>query len=143
MGDLKIGVPTLDRPFGFDLWSVFSKCYSTMFGYVPEHFRFRSGNTVMSTFNETVIALVVYYIIIFGGRELMKNRKAFVLNGPFMVHNLYLTIISGGLLALFIEQLLPELARNGVFHAVCSHDGGWTDKLVVLYYVRALSCVVL
>ena len=71
----------------------------------------------------------------------MQDRKPFVLNGPFMIHNLYLTIISGGLLALFIEQLLPTLARGGVFHAICHYDGGWTDKLVVLYYVRISSVV--
>lgn len=133
--DLKIGAPSLDRPFGIELWPVFSKCYSTLFGYAPENFRFTPGQTVMSTFPETAISLVSYYIIIFGGRELMKNRPAFVLNGPFILHNLYLTIISGGLLALFIEQLVPEVTRNGVFHAICAHEGGWTDKLVILYYV--------
>jgi hypothetical protein len=40
------------------------------------------------------------------------------------------------LLVLFIEQLLPTLARGGVFHAICSYDGGWTKELVTLYYVR-------
>jgi fatty acid elongase 3 len=134
--DLKsIPIPTLDRPFGIELWPIFSKCYSTLFGYAPENFEFVSGTTVMSTFTQTTIALTAYYIIIFGGRELMRKREPFMLNGPFMVHNLYLTIISGGLLALFIEQLLSEVIRNGVFHAICSYEGGWTDKLVILYYV--------
>ena len=96
---------------------------------------FKSGKTFMSTLPATCIALVAYYTIVFGGRELMKKREPFVLNGPFMVHNLYLTIISGGLLALFIEQLLPEVTKNGIFHAICSYDGGWTQKLVILYYV--------
>jgi fatty acid elongase 3 len=135
MDSLKVGVPTLDRPFGIELWPIFSTCYKTLFGYVPENFRFTPGHTVLSTLTETLVALVAYYIIVFGGRELMKNRPPFVLNGPFMVHNLYLTIISGGLLALFIEQLVPEITRNGIFHAICSHDGGWTDKMVILYYV--------
>jgi hypothetical protein len=51
------------------------------------------------------------------------------------VHNLYLTIISGVLLALFIEQLLPTIVRNGVFFSICNHKGGWTKELVMLYYV--------
>ena len=89
----------------------------------------------MSTLQATIIALAAYYIIIFGGRELMRDRKPFVLNGPFMVHNLYLTLISGGLLALFIEQLLPTLVNGGVFRAICSYEGGWTKPLVTLYYV--------
>lgn len=66
----------------------------------------------------------------------MKNREPFKLNGLFMVHNLALTIISGVLLALFTEQLLPTIARNGVFYAICDHRGGWTAPLVTLYYVR-------
>lgn len=132
-------LPTLDRPFGIELWPVFSKGWSALFGYPPDNFRFISGKTVLSTFTETAIALTAYYIIIFGGRELMRKREPFVLNGPFMIHNLYLTIISGGLLALFLEQLIPEVVRNGVFHAICSYDGGWTQRLVVLYYVREVS----
>jgi fatty acid elongase 3 len=141
MSDLKSFVPTLDRPFGIEVWPIFSKCYSTIFGYAPENFRFESGKTIMSTLPATVTALVAYYIIIFGGRELMRKRDPFPLNGPFMVHNLYLTIISGGLLTLFIEQLVSEVVRNGIFHAICSYEGGWTDKLVILYYVRARACL--
>lgn len=52
-----------------------------------------------------------------------------------MIHNFYLTVISGSLLALFIEQLLPTVWRNGVYYAICDHEGGWTDELVILYYV--------
>ncbi len=133
-------LPTLDRPFGIELWPIFARGYQAIFGYSPDDFKFRQGQTPMSTFKETVIALISYYIIIFGGRELMKHRQPFVLNGPFMIHNLYLTLISGGLLALFIEQLLPELVRNGIFHAICSYNGGWTDRLVMLYYVSSGDC---
>ena len=90
----------------------------------------------MSTFKETAIALLAYYVIIFGGRELMKGRKPFNLNSLFLVHNFYLTAISGILLVLFIEQLLGTVVKNGVFFAICDHKGGWTKELVVLYYVR-------
>lgn len=69
----------------------------------------------------------------------MKNRAPLNLNGLFMIHNLYLTIISGTLLALFIEQLLPTVWRNGIFFAICNHQGGWTDRLVVLYYVSHVA----
>jgi len=137
--DMEVGVPTLERPFGIKLWPVFSKFWTAIFGYAPENFKFKVGDTYMSTLQETIIALVAYYIIIFGGRELMRNRKPFVLNGPFMVHNFYLTVISGGLLALFIEQLLPTLANGGVFNAICSYQGGWTKPLVTLYYVSIIA----
>jgi fatty acid elongase 3 len=58
------------------------------------------------------------------------------LNVPFMIHNFYLTAISGILLVLFIEQLLGTVVKNGVFFAICDHKGGWTKELVTLYYVR-------
>lgn len=133
--NVEVGMPTLERPFGIKLWDGFSKFWTAIFGYAPENFRFTVGETYMSTLQETIIALVAYYIIVFGGRELMRNRKPFVLNGPFMVHNFYLTVISGLLLLLFIEQLLPTLVNRGVFHAICSYNGGWTKPLVTLYYV--------
>ena len=139
-----IPLPTIDRPFAIELWPIFVRAYSAVLGYSPTDFKFQPGKTPMSTFRETAIGLISYYVIIFGGRELMKHRKPFTLNGPFMVHNLYLTLISGCLLVLFVEQLLPTLVRHGVFHAVCRYSGGWTKELVTLYYVsqeRLFRCV--
>ena len=93
----------------------------------------------MSTLGETAAVLASYYIIVFGGRELMKNRRAFSFNPIFMAHNLVLTVISGGLLTLFLEQLIPTVWRNGIFYAICDKDGGWTSRLVTLYYVRSFT----
>ena len=132
-------IPSLDRPFGVELWPIFDKLYSSVRGYSPQNFAFVPGETPMSTFKETATVLTAYYIIILGGREMMRKRPAYKLNALFMIHNLYLTIISGGLLALFIEQLMPTVWRNGVFYAICDHRGGWTRFLVILYYVCALN----
>jgi fatty acid elongase 3 len=131
-------LPTIDRPFGIHLWPIFDKAFEAVVGYPASEFKFVEGVTPMSTFRETAIALVAYYIIIFGGRELMKNRPAFKLNTLFMIHNFYLTAISATLLALFIEQLLPTLYRHGLFFTICDHQGGWTQPLIVLYYVSDL-----
>ncbi|KMU73183.1 elongation of fatty acids protein 3 [Coccidioides immitis RMSCC 3703] len=98
--------PTLDRPFGVELWPIFDKAFSAVAGYSATDFKFVQGETPMSTLKMTATALISYYVIIFGGRELMRNRPAMKLNGLFMIHNLYLTLASGILLALFIEQLL-------------------------------------
>jgi len=133
---LQYGVPTLDRPFGVALWPIFSRAFEVVKGYPAEDFRFIRGRTPMSTMLETSIALVTYYIIIFGGRELMRERQPLKLNGLFKIHNFYLTVISGVLLALYLEQLIPTLVRNGLFFGICNYDGGWTNQLVVLYYVR-------
>jgi len=69
----------------------------------------------------------------------MRNRKPFKLNGPFMVHNFYLTAISAILLALFLEQLIPTVYNHGIFYAICDVKGGWTPPLVTLYYLNYLT----
>ncbi|KAI1917971.1 Fatty acyl-CoA elongase/Polyunsaturated fatty acid specific elongation enzyme [Ophidiomyces ophidiicola] len=134
-----VPLPTLDRPFGIEVWPIFEKVYTTVLGYPPLDFEFSQGVTPMSTIRETTIALLSYYTIIFGGRELMRSRPAMKLNGLFMAHNFFLTIASGFLLALFIEQLLPTLWRHGVFFTICDHRGGWTKPLVVLYYLNYIT----
>lgn len=136
---LEVGAPTLDRPFGLALWPIFEKCFEPIAGYKPQDFRFVQGETPLSTFKVCVVTLITYYIIIFGGRELMRNREPFKLNFLFKVHNFYLTAISGTLLLLFAEQLIPIVVRKGLFFAICDHQGGWTDKLVILYYVSTCA----
>jgi fatty acid elongase 3 len=136
---IQYGAPTLDRPFGLQLWPLFEKAYESAVGYKPQDFRFVPGETHISTLKTCATILLSYYIIIFGGRELMRDRPAFKLNFLFKVHNFYLTAISFILLVLFAEQLIPTVARHGVFFAICDHSGGWTDKLVVLYYLNYLT----
>lgn len=104
-------------------------------GYPAEDFTFEAGVTPMSTLKETGIFVICYYIVIFGGREFMKERDPLKLKKLFLVHNFILTAISAILLALFVEQMLPTVVRGGIFHAICDYDGGWTQPLVVLYYV--------
>ncbi|KAK5683346.1 Fatty acyl-CoA elongase/Polyunsaturated fatty acid specific elongation enzyme [Elasticomyces elasticus] len=136
---LQVGVPTLDRPFGIALWPIFAKVFTTLRGYKPEQFEFVPGKTPMASMTETAGTLMAYYLIIFGGRELMKERQPMKLNGLFKVHNFYLTLISGMLLMLYLEQLIPTLVRNGTFYAICDYNGGWTPPLVVLYYLNYLT----
>ncbi|KAF7592489.1 hypothetical protein BBP40_012779, partial [Aspergillus hancockii] len=131
--------PSLDRPFGVHLWPHFSKAFELVVGYPADEFEFAAGKTPMSTLKETSIFVALYYTIIFGGRGLMRNRAALQLRSLFLVHNFYLTAISAILLALYIEELLPTIARNGIFHAICHPDGGWTQHLVALYYLTYLT----
>jgi fatty acid elongase 3 len=135
----QLPLPTIDRPFGIHLWPIFDKAWTAVVGYSANDFKFVPFETPMSTLKSTSIFIVVYYFIIFGGREFMRNREPYKLKAIFLIHNLYLTAISGTLLVLFIEQLVPEVTRNGIFHAICSADGGWTQPMVVLYYLNYLT----
>ncbi|KAH8652148.1 elongation of fatty acids protein 3 [Xylariales sp. PMI_506] len=132
-------IPTLDRPFGVHLWPIFNKAFEYVAGYPADDFDFVTGRTPMSTLKEASIFVVVYYTIILGGREWMRNREPYKLKTLFLIHNFYLTAISAILLALFVEQLVPTVARHGIFYAICDHQGGWTQPLVVLYYLNYLT----
>ncbi|KAE8412453.1 GNS1/SUR4 family-domain-containing protein [Aspergillus pseudocaelatus] len=133
--------PTLspDRPFGVHMWSHFSKAFELVVGYPADEFKFVVGKTPMSTLKETSTFVAVYYTMIFAGRELMQNRLPFKLRSLFLIHNFYLTAISAILLALYIEELVPTVFRKGIFYAICHRDGGWTNRLVVLYYLTYLT----
>ncbi|TVY40932.1 putative elongation of fatty acids protein [Lachnellula occidentalis] len=132
-------IPSLDRPFGVHLWPLFSKAFELVAGYPADEFKFVAGETPMSTLRDTSIFVAVYYTIIFSGREWMRNREPFKLKSLFLIHNFVLTAVSAILLALFIEELLPTVVRKGIFYAICDHDGGWTQPLVVLYYLTYLT----
>ncbi|KAH6655368.1 GNS1/SUR4 family-domain-containing protein [Truncatella angustata] len=134
-----VPIPTLDRPFGIKLWPIFSKAFEQVVGYPADDFKFVAGKTPMSTLKEAGIFVIIYYIIIFGGRELMRGREPLKLKSLFLIHNFYLTAISAILLVLFAEQLLPTVVRKGIFYAICDREGGWTQPLVVLYYLNYLT----
>lgn len=107
-------------------------------GYPAEDFKFVPGTTAFSALTETVATIALYVVVIFGGREVMRNRQPYKLNGLFMAHNFILTAISGALLVLFAEQLIPTLWRGGLYENICGASG-WTQPLVVLYYVSSAS----
>jgi fatty acid elongase 3 len=135
----RLPLPTLDRPFGVHLWPIFDKAYTAVTGFSANDFRFKPRVTPLSTLKETAFFIVLYYAIILGGREFMRNRKPMKLRALFLVHNFVLTTISAILLALFVEQLLPTVVRHGVFYGICNSQGGWTQPLVVLYYLNYLT----
>lgn len=128
-------MPTMDRPFGIQIWPIFNNAFQQIVGFPADDFRFIPFETSLSTFKAASISIVMYYLVILGGQSIMRKRTPFKLENLFLFHNLCLTAISGILLILFVEQIIPILARDGIFHAICHHEGGWTQRLVVLYYV--------
>jgi len=86
--------------------------------YVP-------GVTPLSTDETVVAALVGYLVVIFGIQALMKNQSAYKLTTLFQVHNIFLTIGSGLLLVLMLEEILPVVWYKG-FHAAICHESSWS-----------------
>lgn len=115
-------------------WAIFNQAWTAVKGYSADEFEFIEGKTPMSTFKETGLMIAFYYLTIYTGWRWMKNREPFKLSTLFKIHNFALTAVSGALLVLFLQQLIPSLWNNGLYNCICSKPG-WTDKLVVLYYV--------
>jgi hypothetical protein len=135
MKAIDIQSPSIDRPFGIHLWPLFDQLYTAATGTSANDFVFQPGVNPISTFKDSVCIIAAYYAILAGGSFIMKGLPAFKLQFLFQIHNLALTIVSGGLLVLFIEQIIPTLYNNGLFYTICNVGGGWTQPLVLLYYV--------
>ena len=119
-------------------WAALDQAWTSLTGYHADEFKFVAGKTPMSTLWETAAMIIIYLVVVFGGREFMRNRKPLKLNTLFMIHNLFLTIASGALLVLFVEQLAPSLWRDGFYENICGADG-WTKPLATLYYVSCAA----
>ena len=130
--------PLVIGPISLSPWSNFDKAWTAVMGYPADQFRFVPGKTPLSTVKETLGMIVLYLVVIFGGQRFMRTRPALKLNGLFMVHNFCLTVVSGSLLVLFAQQLIPSLYRHGLYENICGADG-WTQPLVVLYYVSRIE----
>ncbi|OJK03427.1 hypothetical protein ASPACDRAFT_1878401 [Aspergillus aculeatus ATCC 16872] len=132
-------IPSLDRSYGIDLWPWFNRAFEAAVGYPANSFRFIEGKTPLSTLKETSTVLVLYYTVVLGGQSFMSNREPLQLKRLFLLHNFFLSLISAILLALFLEQIVPSIARNGLHCAICDLEGGWTQPMVVLYYLNYLT----
>lgn len=115
-------------------WRVFDKVFASVAGYPASEFEYVYGSTPLSTLTETLVIITLYLVVIFGGREVMRERRPIELNGLFKIHNLFLSVLSAGLLLLIVEQIVPQLWRDGLYHNICTYAGA-TQPLVTLYYV--------
>ncbi|XAO23594.1 hypothetical protein I312_102374 [Cryptococcus bacillisporus CA1280] len=93
------------------------------------------GESPLSTQKAVVAAVGTYLLVIFGGREMMKNRQPFKLKIPFQIHNVYLTLGSGLLLVLMLEEVIPLFLKHGFFWSICS-TSAFTPRLVTYYMIN-------
>lgn len=110
---------------------------SSLFGWSHREFKFEPGVTFLSTWQQVVIGAAIYLTIVLGGRELMKNRQPFVLKWIFVLHNVILVAVSGILLGLMLEILVPMLSQHGLRWSVCE-PGAYDSRLVPFYYANYL-----
>ncbi|QRV76705.1 fatty acid elongase [Ceratobasidium sp. AG-Ba] len=96
---------------------------------------YHPGVTPLSTVPVVVACLVGYLTTIFSVREFMRGREPMKLSTLFQFHNMYLTLGSGLLLVLMVEEILPIWWKNGLFSAMCA-DESWTPRLEFYYMIN-------
>ncbi|CAO3675781.1 unnamed protein product [Rhizopus stolonifer] len=126
-----------ETPFGLPLYPYFEQAYEAVLGQKASDFSYTQGVTPLSTVNEVTITCITYFILIFGGQFLLKESSPFKLKIPFMIHNVLLTLVSGILLVLMIEQIFPIVYHQGLLAAICD-TASWTQPLELLYYLNYL-----
>ncbi|EPX75245.1 GNS1/SUR4 family protein [Schizosaccharomyces octosporus yFS286] len=135
---LKIHQPSIDHPFGLDLWYLFEQLSIRTTGWNPSEFEFIPGKTPFSQWSSVIASITLYYVIILGGQAFMKNQKPVKQRRLFQLHNFLLTVVSGGLLALMFEQVFPMYVRHGLYFCVCD-SRHFTQKLITLYYLNYMT----
>lgn len=105
----------------------------------PLEFTFTPGALPLSTLPPVLKAIATYYVVIFGGRAVVRTLglRPLVLNTLFQIHNLLLTSVSLAILVLMLEQLVPLIATHGLYYAICAPEA-WVPQMTFLYYLNYL-----
>ncbi|KAF8140257.1 GNS1/SUR4 membrane protein [Boletus edulis] len=97
--------------------------------------RYVPGKTPMSTLPVVSATLASYLVIIFGIQEVMRNRPPQKLNTLFRIHNAFLTLGSGLLLALMVEEVASIWVKSGTYDTMCN-ETSWTPRLEFYYMIN-------
>jgi fatty acid elongase 3 len=93
------------------------------------------GESPLSTWPVVTTALASYLAIIFGVREIMKDRSPQRLNTLFRIHNAFLSVGSLILLVLMMEEVGSIRLTNTTYGTMCD-ETSWTERLEFYYMIN-------
>ncbi|OAX42967.1 GNS1/SUR4 membrane protein [Rhizopogon vinicolor AM-OR11-026] len=104
--------------------------------FIPKHLKsYVPGETPLSTWPVVATALASYLAIIFGTREIMKDRPPQQLNTLFRIHNAFLSAGSFILLVLMMEEVGSIWLTNTTYGTMCD-ESSWTERMEFYYMIN-------
>lgn len=119
-------------------WEIFDGITRSVFRVPADDIRFVVGVAPATTVTSALVAIGLYYVIIFGGQYLMRDQKPIRLSLLFKIHNALLSVWSAFLYLLIAEQVLPVIYNHGLFYSIC-HPDAWNNRVAVLYYLNYMT----
>jgi len=114
-----------------------SQLFTTLSAYA-HNFHWELGVTPFSR-ALTVVGFIPFYLgVIFGLQWFMKDKKPIKPRLILILHNGFLTLISGALLVAMVLNLVPKLFSKGLRYGICSPFMNTDNSLVFMYYVNYL-----
>ncbi|WBW73378.1 fatty acid elongase Elo1 [Schizosaccharomyces osmophilus] len=124
--------------FQYPLWNWLNAFSEAIFGKSTSSFSFVVGKTHFSSFPTVAFLITGYYVSIFAGSRLMKNRSPIRLKKTFQYYNLVFSVTSSILALLIFEQVAPMIYQHGFFFSICN-EKAWSQPLLFLYYCAYIS----
>jgi hypothetical protein len=122
----------------YPVFTLFDAFWKTAFGTSANDFVYKQGETFLSNPEQVLALCIGYLVIIFGGQKLMKSYKPIQFTFLFQIHNVFLTFVSGLLLALFVEELYYINREIGPLKTLCSAQA-YTSRMDLFYYLNYLT----
>jgi len=88
------------------------------------------------------LASVVYLVLVFVGKQWMKNRNRFDLRGPLTLWNLILALFSVVGVSILLPSALYSAYSKGIVHSVCNSSIVTTPLLSFMCFLFVLSKLV-
>jgi hypothetical protein len=111
---------------------------------IPPHLAsYIPGESPFSTWPVVTSMVVTYFAVVFGTREIMKDRAPLKLTTPFRIHNLILSVGSLVLMVLLGEEAFSNWMRVGTYGSMCVPEAytdvsvRWLDEL---HLTRLIPC---